>query len=67
MSLRSACASSAPRDASDCTLGLLGSRVIARILYLDVSVGLLSTADSVLPPWLPVAPMMVKIFFDILV
>lgn len=67
MSLRSACASSAPREASDCALGLLGSRVMARILYLDASVALLSTTDSVLPPWLPVAPKIVKIFFDMFI
>ena len=42
------------------------SRVMARMVYLLARDGFDRKTEMMLPPWLPVAPKMVRIFLDIL-
>ena len=61
-SLRSALVSSTPRDARAWALGLEGSRVTARRANSDESFVEDRITEMTLPPWLPVAPKIVRSF-----
>lgn len=63
-SLRSAATIFTPLEARDWDFALEGSRVIPRRAYLAEREGRERTVLMMLPPWLPVAPKMVKSFLE---